>query len=101
VSDNSEVLDRLDRFITLVRIGFSDSIDRVRQEIAADPVATAILERTKGDWVASGELQRSVSQSANVSSRTVLRSLIALTERGLLLSRGSGKSTSYYSSGVL
>ena len=101
MSDNADVIDRLDRLITLMRIGFADSIDRVRQELALDLVATAILDRTKGDWVATGELQRSVSKSMNVSARTVLRSLTALVERGLLLSRGSGKATSFLSSGIL
>jgi DNA-binding transcriptional ArsR family regulator len=101
VAPDNEVIERLDRLTTLLRIGFGEQISHLREEVQADPVATAILEAAKDDWVNSGDLQRSVGRSAKVSARTVLRSLTSLTERGLLRARGSGRSTSYRSAGVL
>lgn len=101
MSDDSEIVERLDQLITLVRIAFAESLDRVREEVRTDSVASTILEATKDGWVNSGNLQRSVSRAASVSGRTVLRSLTALTDRGLLRVRGSGRSTSYRASGVL
>lgn len=96
-----EIVERLDRLVTLTKIAFAESIDRVREEIRADPVASAILEAAKDEWVISGDLQRSVSRGAKVSGRTVLRSLTSLTDRGLLHTRGGGRSTSSRASGVL
>lgn len=101
MGDDHEVIERLDRLITLVRIAFAEPIARVREEVRADPVAMAIFEAAREEWVNSGDLQRSVSRSANVSPRTVLRSLTSLTDRGLLRARGSGRSTSYRSSEVV
>lgn len=101
MGDEHEVIERLDRLTTLLRIGFAEEIGRLRDEVLADPVATAILESVKDEWVNSGDLQRSVGRSAKVSARTVLRSLASLTERGLLRAQGSGRSTSYRSAGVL
>jgi DNA-binding transcriptional ArsR family regulator len=101
MSDDSDVVGRLDQMIALMKIGFADSLARVREELAGDQVSSAILEATKDDWVTSGDLQRSVSRSAKVSERTILRALSALAERGLLSVRGSGRSTSYRSAGVL
>jgi hypothetical protein len=101
MSADEDVVERLDRLITLFRIAFADPLDRLRSEIKADPTADAILDIVRDAWVSSGEIKRSVSRKVKVSDRTVLRSLMGLTERGLLLSRGSGRSTSYRSSGVL
>ena len=98
---NDEVLERLDRLITLMGIGFADAIERVRTEVQADPVAGAILDAAADDWVSSGDLQRLVVAKAKVSERTVQRSFQTLSQRGLLLTRGSGRSTSYRSSGIV
>jgi 2-methylaconitate cis-trans-isomerase PrpF len=96
-----EVLERLDRLITLMGIGFADAIERVRTEVQEDPVAGAILAAAAEDWVASGELQGLVVAKAKVSERTVQRSLHTLSQRGLLLTKGSGRLTSYRSSGIV
>ena len=101
MSDDNGIIERLDQLIALLRIGFAESLDRAREEVTADPVASTILEATKDGWVNSGNLQRSVSQAATVSGRTVLRSMAGLTDRGLLRVRGSGRATSYRSSDVL
>lgn len=101
MSVNDEVLERLDRLITLMSIGFADAIERVRAEIQEDPVARAILDAAADDWIASGDLQRLVGAKAKVSERTVLRSLQTLSQRGLLLSKGGGRLTSYRSSGIV
>lgn len=98
---NDEVLERLDRLITLMTIGFADAIERVRIEVQGDPVAGAVLAAAADDWVASGELQRLVVAKAKVSERTVQRSLQTLSQRGLLLTKGSGRFTSYRSSGIV
>jgi hypothetical protein len=101
VNANDEVLERLDRLITLMTIGFADAIQRVRTEVEEDPVAGAILVAAADDWVASGDLQRLVATKAKVSERTVQRSLQVLSVRGLLLTKGSGRLTSYRSSGIV
>ncbi len=54
MSDDSEIVERLDKLITLVRFAFAESLDRVREELEADPVASTILEATKDGWVNPG-----------------------------------------------
>ena len=98
---DDEVLERLDRLIALLAIAFDDQLKKVRQEIAADKVAKTILEAVKDQWVASGDLQRTVSKSAAVSEKTVQRALTSLADRGLLRTQGSGRTTSYRSSGLI
>lgn len=101
MTQDDEVVERLDRLIALLTIVHGDAISRQREELAADPVNAAIMAEVDGAWVPSGELQRRVSKSTKVAPRTVLRAITGLSGRRLLLSRGSGKSIAYRSSGVL
>lgn len=101
MNSEADIVERLDHLIALLRVGFADRIDKLREDLRTDPVSSAILDAVAEGWLSSGELQRSVSKTAKVSDRTVLRSLNALAERGLLDVRGSGRSTSYRSSGIL
>lgn len=99
--DNDEVVERLDRLITLFRIGFAPAIEDLKQQVMDDPVESAIIQRVSDQWVASGDLQRDVARTAKVSERTVLRSLQSLVERGLLQTQGSARSTTYRSTGII
>lgn len=98
---DDEVLERLDRIVTLLEVGFADQIDKARAEVRTDPVAAAILDAVSDGWVGSGDIKRSVSKSAKVSEKTVQRALAALHERGALRVRGTGPTTNYRSAGVL
>jgi hypothetical protein len=101
MSPDEDVLDRLDRLITLLSIGFAEQVERVRTELRADPVSSAILDRVRDDWIGSGEVKRVVSRSTKVSEKAVQRSLAAMVARGLIRVHGSGATTSYRSAGVL
>lgn len=101
MSADEDVVERLDRLITLFSIAFRDLIERERETIREDPVAAAILDASSEEWVSSGDLQRCVAAATGVSERTVLRSMVVLAGRGLLSVRGAGRLTSYRSTGVL
>jgi hypothetical protein len=101
MSREDDIVDRLDRLITLLTIVHGDAIGRLREQVMADPVDAAIMTEVRDDWVLSGELQRRVGTSAQVGERTVLRAIVDLSNRRLLISRGSGKNVSYRSSGIL
>lgn len=96
-----DIVERLDRLFILLSIAFTEPIERLRAELASDPVAAAILAAVRDDWVLSGDLQRDVCKITGVAPRTVQRAIVSLSERRLVVSRGSGKATSYRSSGVL
>lgn len=95
MTDESDIVERLDRLIAIMNIAFAEQIETVRTEIAQDQIAAAILAAAREKWVPSGDLQRSVSNSAGVSEKTVQRSLTMLADRGLLQVQGSGRTTSY------
>lgn len=98
---DDEVLERLDRIATLLEVGFSEQIERVRADVRKDPVAAAVLDAVSDGWKASGDIKRVVSTSAKVSEKTVQRALAALHDRGAVQARGTGPTTSYRSAGVL
>lgn len=100
-SSSDDIVERLDRLLILLSIAFAEPIERFRAELASDPVAAAILAAVRDDWVLSGDLQRDVCQATGVAPRTVQRAIASLSERRLLVNRGSGKATSCRSSGVL
>jgi hypothetical protein len=98
---DEEVLDRLDRIIALLEVGFAQQIDRARSELRSDPVVAAVLELIADRWISSGELKRTVGQSVKVSEKTVQRSLAMLAGRGAIRGRGAGAGLSYRSAGIL
>lgn len=101
MASDEEVLERLDRIATLLEIGFAEQIERARVELRTDPVAAAVVDTVRDDWLASGDIKRAVSNSAKVSEKTVQRSLAALVARGAVRVRGTGPTVSYRSAGVL
>ena len=98
---DDDVIERLDRIVMLLEIGFADQIERVRTDVRADPVAAAVLDVTIDDWIASGEIKRVVCKTVKVSEKTVQRSLAALAHRGVIRIRGNPPNVSYRSSGIL
>ncbi len=100
-AEDDGVLERLDRIATLLRVAFSEQIERARSEVRNDPVAAAVLDLIQEGWVASGEIKRTVSKSAKVSEKTVQRSLATLLGRGAIRGRGTGVNLSYRSAGIL
>jgi hypothetical protein len=101
MSSDDAVIERLDRLIALVAIAHGDALARVREQVQKDPVDAAIMSAAAEDWVLSGDLQRQVSKATGVAPRTVLRAITDLSGGHLLISRGSGKLTSYRASGVI
>lgn len=98
---HDDLIERLDQVIALLKLGFSGQLEALQAELREDPVALGILDSLRNGPMASGELKRSVSQSANVSEKTVQRSMSELVGRGLLLAKGGGRSITYQLSGVI
>ena len=101
MASDDEVLERHDRIATLLEIGFAEQVQHARNQLLADPVASAVVDAVREDWVASGDVKRTVSRSAEVSEKTVQRALATLVSRGVVRVRGTGPSVSYRSAGVL
>lgn len=100
-SQRDELVERLDQLIALVKIGFSNELQRAQEDLKGDPVGSAIIRSLEDGPMASGDLKEAVSRSAKVSNRTVQRSLGALARRGLVRVEGSGPSTTYQLTGIL
>jgi hypothetical protein len=89
VSDE-EILRRLDLLQATFQLAFKPQFDEVRDRLRSDPVIAAILDATD-EWVGTTDLQKRVSESAGVSTRTVRDRLPGLVEDRVLTSRGEGR----------
>jgi DNA-binding HxlR family transcriptional regulator len=98
---SDEVLLRLDDIVSLLKVGFASEITDLRNSVRGDPVNLAILEALDEGWLASGDLQRAIATSQNISPRTVRVRLADLLGAGAIRSRGRGTATEYGLTGIL
>jgi hypothetical protein len=96
-----DIVERLDRIVSLLSIAHADRVDTIKDALREDPVQAKILDVAKQDWVAAGELIASVIKDAKVSERTVQRAITSLESRSFLDSKGAGRSTSYRSAWIM
>lgn len=95
------LLERLDTLTALLRLAFAEPLRAAQEELYSDKVAAAVLDSTRAAWIGAGDLKERVAKSADVSQRTVQRTIAGLLERGLLRSEGATHLTRYRSTGVL
>jgi hypothetical protein len=99
----SDIADGLDRLAAILSLAFEEQLTATRSRVRADPTNAAILDLLddQGGWVASAEIQKTVSGKAGVGERTVRDRLTSLREKKILLQDGAGTLTRYKSSGIL
>jgi hypothetical protein len=92
--------NRLDRIIAILRVAHADKIDALRSTVRTHPVDAAILDATE-DWMAGGDLRRSIAKESGQTERNVTNRIAALITLGALEKRGDGRATTYRSTGLL
>ena len=68
--NDDNVVARLDTLITLLRLAFRRELDASLAELRSDPVSSAVLDATTGDWVSASELKKTVSSKTGQSDRS-------------------------------
>lgn len=95
------VVERLDLLVGILQLAFDREIDGARRRMRSDLLTQAILDACEDGYVASGELQRTLSTRLAVSERTVRARLGELAARRVLRQEGAGRNTSYRASGLV
>jgi hypothetical protein len=95
------VVERLDLLIATVRLAWREQLEAERARIREDKLDAALLDATASGWVRSGDLQRKVVKSQNVTERAVRKHLAGLLEQGLLRAQGDGKLREYWATGAV
>ena len=98
---SAEMIERLDRILTVLQLAFRDPIENARREIRQDEINVALLDATEDDWVGGGEVVRRVVVATKGSSRSISRRLASLVAVGAIDKRGGGAQTAYRSSGLI
>lgn len=96
-----EVVERLDRIISILQLAFREPIEEARNRIREDSLSKALLDAAADEWIPGGELVRSVVASSSGSARSVSRRLSALVSLGAIDKQGGGAQTRYRSSGLI
>jgi hypothetical protein len=99
VTESGETNRKLDLIIALMRIGFSDQIQRRGRILFDDPTSVEILGHCD-DWTPAGTLKSAVAQATKQSEPTIKRRIADLVSLGALARRGAGGSVSYCSTGL-
>lgn len=94
------IVERLDALIALTQIAHADAIAAQRVILRSDALTAAILDHSE-DWIAGGDLTRTVVAETGGGASTVGKRLSELVARGILRRSGAGTSTRYKNSGVL
>lgn len=97
---NSEITDRLDTIIALIKLAHRESLASVRQDLM-DDVSGAVLDATAGGPVGAGSLKTKVAKATGQSEKTVQRRIAELVALGALAKDGAGPSVTYRSTGLI
>ncbi len=95
-----EIIERLDRLTTIMRLAHADEIDRAREKIRSDKVNAAILDAA-AQWTGAKRLQTTVATNTKASTRTIQERIVALLAQGVLDKKGGGPRTEYKASGLV
>jgi hypothetical protein len=101
MSDQDQVVERLDKMLALLRLAFADRIQAAREEVVSNPVNRIILERTAEGWVGAGELTRDAMKTSGQSNSAVRGRIASLVDSQILAKRGAGPKTEYRSTGLI
>jgi hypothetical protein len=100
MSNNDDVIDRLDRIAAILQLAHRDEIERARTEIRSDKVNAAVLDAST-KWVGAGAMQSKVATKTRASTRTIQDRIADLLATGVLDKRGGGPTTEYKASGLI
>jgi Fic family protein len=100
-SGGQEIVERLDRLMTLLEVALAPQLEQGREAVRKDPVDASILDLTAGKWIPTAKLQMQVEAKTETKDRTIRDHIKVLVERGFLQSQGGGRSTQYRSTGVI
>ncbi len=100
-AERDEALAKLDTIISILQLAFKEQIDAARAEIAADPVAAAILEFVGTDGLEAGELHTRVTNATKQSKRSIQRRLALLLAQGAIAQSRSGSRITYRSTNLM
>lgn len=97
---DNEITERLDTIIALINLAFAESIERAKQELMTDPVATAVVDALSGGPLSAGDLKQRAADSCGQSERTVSRRISSLTAQKVIEQSGSGPRSIYRATGL-
>lgn len=98
--DQERIEGKLDLLIAIQRAAHAEALARLRDSVASDVVAKAVLMATK-EWIAAGELKRRARSASSASQPTVERRIADLVDHGILVPRGAGGNVQYRSSRLI
>jgi hypothetical protein len=97
---SDQVVERLDRLISLVSLAFAAEIEKARSQVRANPVSASVLDLAS-DWIGGGQLQKAVAAKTGKGQSTVRAKVPDLVAIGALVVRGSGPATEYKATGLI
>ncbi len=97
---DSEITDRLDAIISLLKLAHRESLAAVRQELEGEDVPAAILRATANGPVKAGPLKTKVIKETKQSESTVKRRIADLVAMGAIVKEGGGSNVTYRSTGL-
>mgnify|MGYP000138418357 FL=1 len=95
-----EMSRKLDLLVTLMKLSNRDVLERFRNEVKKDKVATKILELAN-EPITYSDLVRKVSTETGTAEITVKRKISRLKEMGFLMSRREGREVYYENTGLI
>ena len=95
-----EMSRKLDLLVTLLKLSNRDVLERFRQEVKKDTVATKILELAD-EPITYSDLVRKVSTETGTAEITVKKKISKLKEMGFLMSRREGRKVYYENTSLI
>ena len=95
-----EMSHKLDLLVTLLKLSNRDVLERFRNEVKKDKVATKILELADKP-ITYSDLVRKVSTETGAAEITVKKKISKLKEMGFLMSRREGRKVYYENTSLI
>jgi len=96
----SEISEKLDMLIALMKISNQDAIKLYRQQISKDNVCSRIMEKLE-EPLTYGVLSKQVAEELAVAEITVKKKISDLKDAGLLKTVRKGREVLYEKSGLV
>jgi DNA-binding transcriptional ArsR family regulator len=96
----SEISDKLDTLIALMKIGNRDALEEYRQRISKDKVCSKIMEKLE-EPLTYGVLCKKVAEELAMAEITVRKKISELKDMGLLKTVKKGREVYYEKSGLV
>ncbi len=96
----SEISEKLDTLIALMKISNQDALEKYRQQISKDSVYSKIMEKLE-EPLTYGLLSKQVAEELAVAEITVKKKISELKDMGLLKTVRKGREVYYEKSGLV